>query len=58
MPNVGLPELQIAAVVALLTVMPVAVVVWIALKLRSSQHEQRAIRERLDQLEQRKSSTS
>ena len=58
MPNVGLPELQIAAVVTLLTVIPIAAVVWIALKLRGSQHEQRAIRERLDQLEQRKSSTS
>jgi hypothetical protein len=58
MANLGLAELQIIAFVTLLTAIPVAVVVWIAVSLRRSQHEQHAIRERLDQLEEQQSPTS
>jgi hypothetical protein len=58
MANLGLAELQIVAFVTLLTAIPVAVVVWIAVSLRRSQHEQHAIRERLDQLEEQQSPTS
>lgn len=52
--GLGLAELEISAAVALLAGIPIAVVVWIVLRLRKTQADQTEIRHRLESIEQRK----